>query len=82
MLWFYTLRRLCDGAEWSGRYPGDQTAVWDLSAAAEIRCRLASSEEALGAYVLERYRNQDGNRGHLIAEVNVITIEPPAAVPQ
>ena len=74
MLWFYTLRRLSDGQEWSGRYPGDQTAVWDLSSAAGIRARLATSEEPPGEYVLHRFQDDGLRQGRLIAEANVVTI--------
>jgi hypothetical protein len=74
MLWFYTLRTLSDGQEWSGRYPGDQTAVWDLSTTAGIRARLATSEEPPGEYVLQRFQDDGVRQGRLIAEANVVTI--------
>ena len=74
MLWFYTLRRLSDGQVWSRRYPGDQTAVWDLSTTADIRARLATSEEPPGEYVLQGFQDDRVRQGRLIDEANVVTV--------
>ena len=74
MRWFYSLRHRADGTEWSGRYSGDQSAVWDLGARAEVRARLAVGEEPRGEYVLHRHRNKFGRKGSVAAKVNVVTI--------
>ena len=74
MQWFYSLRHRANGTEWSGRYSGDQSAVWELGAQAEVRARLAVGKEPWGEYVLHRYRDTLGRRGSVTAEVNVIAI--------
>ena len=74
MHWLYTLTRRADGEEWSGRFPGNQSAVWDLGARAKVRARLANGEEPEGEFVLRRQHGKIGSRYALIAEVNVVTI--------
>ena len=56
------------------RYPGNQTAVWELSAKARVRTRLGMNEEEPGDFVLERYQGADGRPGRLVGKVNLVAL--------